>query len=67
MNWRVKDAEGDPLTYAKVSGPEWLEIPMPRSTNGNPKKSDRGTNVFVLSVTDGFNPRVLAEMTLEVE
>ena len=34
---------------------------------GTPKKSDRGTNVFVLSVTDGFNPPVLAEMTLEVE
>ena len=33
---------------------------------GTPKKSDRGTNVL-LSVTDGFNPPVLAEMTLEVE
>ena len=69
VNWRVKDAEGDPLTYAKVSGPEWLELSNAQYGRlmGTPKKSDRGTNVFVLSVTDGFNPPVLAEMTLEVE
>ena len=69
VNWRVKDAEGDPLTYAKVSGPEWLEISNAQYGRlmGTPKKSDRGSNVFVLSVTDGFNPPVLAEMTLEVE
>ena len=69
VNWRVKDAEGDPLTYAKVSGPEWLEMSNAQYGRlmGTPKKSDRGTNVFVLSVTDGFNPPVLAEMTLEVE
>ena len=69
VNWRVKDAEGDPLTYAKVSGPEWLQMSNAQYGRlmGTPKKSDRGTNVFVLSVTDGFNPPVLAEMTLEVE
>ena len=69
VNWRVKDAEGDPLTYAKVSGPEWLEMSNAQYGRlmGTPKKSDRGSNIFVLSVTDGFNPPVLAEMTLEVE
>jgi hypothetical protein len=35
--------------------------------SGTPEKSDRGTNVFVVSVTDGFSPPVVAEMTLEVE
>ena len=69
VNWRVKDAEGDPLSYAKVSGPEWLEMSNAQYGRlmGTPKKSDRGSNIFVLSVTDGFNPPVLAEMTLEVE
>ena len=69
VNWRVKDAEGDPLTYAKVSGPEWLNVSNAQYGRlmGTPQKSDRGTNVFVLSVSDGFNLPVLAEMTLEVE
>ena len=69
VNWRVKDIEGDQLTYAKVSGPEWLTMGNAQYGRliGTPKKSDRGTNVFVLSVTDGFNPPVIAEMTLEVE
>ena len=69
VNWRVKDAEGDSLTYAKISGPEWLKMSNVKygRLNGIPKKSDRGTNVFVLSVTDGVNPPALAEMTLEVK
>lgn len=69
VNWRVKDVEGDSLTYAKISGPEWLKMSNAKygRLNGIPTKSDRGTNVFVLSVTDGVNPPVLAEMTLEVQ
>ena len=69
VNWRVKDNEGDPLVFAKVSGPDWLVMSNSQygRLKGIPKKSDRGTNVFVISVTDGFNPPVLAEMTLEVE
>ena len=68
MNWRVKDIEGDQLTYAKVSGPEWLTMANAQYGRliGTPKESDRGTTVFVIS-TDGFNPPVIAEMTLEVE
>ena len=69
VNWRVKDVEGDSLTYAKISGPEWLKMSNAKygRLNGIPTKSDRGTNIFVLSVTDGVNPPVLAEMTLEVQ
>ena len=69
VNWRVKDVEGDSLTYVKISGPEWLKMSNAKygRLNGIPTKSDRGTNVFVLSVTDGVNPPVLAEMTLEVQ
>ena len=69
VNWRVKDIEGDSLTYAKISGPDWLKMANAKygRLNGIPTKSDRGTNVFVLSVTDGVNPPVLAEMTLEVQ
>jgi iduronate 2-sulfatase len=50
-------------------GTEWLKMSNAKygRLNGIPTKSDRGTNVFVLSVTDGVNPPVLAEMTLEVQ
>lgn len=69
INWRVKDAEGDPLSYAKVSGPAWLEMSNAKYGRlmGTPSKSDRGLNQFVVSVSDGVNPPVLAEMTLEVK
>lgn len=69
VNWRVKDAEGDSLTFEKVSGPAWLEMSNSKygRLTGIPGKSDRGDNIFVISVTDGFNSPVVAEMTLEVK
>lgn len=69
VNWRVKDAESDRLTYAKVSGPAWLKMSNAKlgRLTGTPTKSDRGINEFVLSVSDGTNPPVSAEMTLEVK
>ncbi|MFL2847901.1 MAG: sulfatase [Coraliomargaritaceae bacterium] len=69
VNWRVKDPESDSLTYAKVSGPAWLKMSNAKlgRVTGIPTKSDRGINQFSLSVSDGINPPVLAEMTLEVK
>jgi arylsulfatase A-like enzyme len=69
VNWRVKDAESDRLTYAKVSGPAWLKMSNAKlgRLTGTPAKSDRGINEFVLSVSDGTNSPVSAEMTLEVK
>jgi hypothetical protein len=65
----VKDPESDSLTYAKVSGPAWLKMSNAKlgRVTGIPTKSDRGINQFSLSVSDGINPPVLAEMTLEVK
>ncbi|TRX53924.1 putative Ig domain-containing protein [Thalassomonas sp. M1454] len=63
---RVTDAESDPLTFNKVSGPTWLTINANGKIEGTPLNSDVGTNVFVVSVTDGFNSPVNATMTIEV-
>lgn len=69
VNWRVTDAEKDSLYYAKVSGPEWLDLTNAQygRFNGTPSDSDRGLNTFVISVSDGVNPPVEARMNLEVK
>ncbi len=69
VNFRVKDPEGDPLTYSKVSGPSWLKMTNSKygRVSGIPLKSDVGLNEFIVSVSDGVNPPVQATMLLEVK
>jgi hypothetical protein len=68
VNWRVTDAEGDALFYSKVSGPAWLTMTNAAFglLEGTPAQSDVGTNVFVVSVSDGVNAPVLATMQVTV-
>ncbi|TRX56678.1 putative Ig domain-containing protein [Thalassomonas sp. M1454] len=68
VNWRVTDAEGDPLTYTLISGPAWLSITNTTTAKfeGTPSISDVGVNNFVISVSDGINPAVQANMSIEV-
>jgi hypothetical protein len=47
------DWEGDPLTYAKTSGPAWLTVASNGAVSGTPPTSAQGTNNFVVSVADG--------------
>lgn len=47
------DPNGDPLTYAKFSGPAWLNIGANGVVSGTPALTDSGTNSFKISVTDG--------------
>jgi Putative Ig domain len=46
------DLNGDALTYAKVSGPTWLNVTANGSLSGVPANSDANTNSFVISATD---------------
>jgi hypothetical protein len=66
LNHLVDDPEGDPTTMAKVSGPDWLDVtnPSPGKIEGVPTVADPGTNVFVLSITDGMHDPVEATMTI---
>jgi arylsulfatase A-like enzyme/GH35 family endo-1,4-beta-xylanase len=68
INWRVTDPESDPVTFVKVTGPEWLTIANAATGKlvGTPTQSDVGVGEFVISVSDGINPPVEATMNLEV-
>lgn len=47
------DQNGDLLSFAKVSGPDWLSIDNSGSITGTPSSDDLGENSFVVSVSDG--------------
>jgi len=64
--WNVTDAENDPISFAKVSGPAWLSVASDGNITGTPVQSDVGANVFVVSASDGMNPAVQATMNVEV-
>jgi hypothetical protein len=48
----ASDLNGDPLTFAKVSGPAWLNVAANGFLSGVPANSDANTNTFVVSVRD---------------
>jgi len=43
---------GDVMTFAKVTGPAWLNVGADGTLSGTPQGTDDGTNVFVVSVTN---------------
>jgi hypothetical protein len=47
------DADSDPLTYSKFSGPAWLTIAPNGALSGTPALADACTNTWQISVTDG--------------
>jgi Putative Ig domain/Galactose oxidase, central domain len=49
----ASDLNGDALTFAKVSGPAWLNVASNGSLSGTPLSPDVGNNSFVVSVADG--------------
>jgi hypothetical protein len=48
----ASDLNGDVLTYAKISGPAWLNVAANGTLSGTPSDSDANTNTFVMSVKD---------------
>lgn len=53
------DAEGDPLTYSKTSGPAWLSIAPNGRLSGIPSAGDVGDNVFTVRVSDGMGSNTI--------
>jgi len=45
-------ADGDILTFGKISGPAWLSVASDGELSGTPTDIDAGTNTFVVSVTN---------------
>jgi hypothetical protein len=48
----ASDLNGDALTYAKISGPAWLNVAPNGALSGTPADSDTNLNTFVVSVRD---------------
>ncbi len=48
----ASDPDSDPLTFSKVTGPDWLNVASNGSLFGTPSDSDVGINVFIVRVED---------------
>jgi uncharacterized repeat protein (TIGR03803 family) len=57
---------GDTLTFAKVSGPAWLNVSTNGTLSGIPGRTDTGTNTFVVGVTSEANLSGIATMMISV-
>jgi hypothetical protein len=57
---------GDTLTFAKVSGPGWLNVAADGTLSGTPLSADAGSNSFVVSVTDPQNLSASATLNINV-
>jgi lysophospholipase L1-like esterase len=62
----ASDPNGDPITFAKVSGSVWLSVAGNGSLGGTPLSSDVGSNGFVVSATDPGGLSNTATMNLTV-
>ena len=49
----ASDANGDPILYSKISGPEWLIVAADGSLSGIPTINDIGVNSFIVEASDG--------------
>lgn len=57
---------GDTISFAKVSGPAWLNVAANGALTGTPTNSDIGTNSFVIRLTDAYGVSASASMSLVV-
>jgi hypothetical protein len=62
----ASDADSDPLTYSKVSGPTWLSIATDGSLSGTPSSSDVGANNWSVQVDDGNGGTDTATLNITV-
>jgi hypothetical protein len=62
----ASDLNGDPLTFAMVSGPAWLNVAANGTLSGTPLSPDVGNNSFGVSVTDPGGLSNTATMNITV-
>ncbi len=62
----ITGADGNELTFSKISGPDWLAVSAAGALSGIPRKTEEGENEFVLSVSDG-TLLVSINLTITVE
>ncbi len=57
---------GDTLTFAKLSGPSWLQVASNGALSGTPANGDVGTNLFTVKVSDAANAHHEAQLSIQV-
>ncbi|MFC7337854.1 GH92 family glycosyl hydrolase [Haloferula chungangensis] len=62
----ASDPDSDPMSYAKVSGPEWLLVAADGTLSGTPLVEDIGISSFEVSVTDNQDGTDTATLTIQV-
>ncbi|HEV2328345.1 MAG TPA: protease pro-enzyme activation domain-containing protein [Verrucomicrobiae bacterium] len=60
------DLNGSSLTYAKISGPAWLNVAANGALSGTPLSPNVGADSFVVSATDPTSSSTNATMTINV-
>ncbi|MDH4203628.1 MAG: putative glycoside hydrolase [Phycisphaerae bacterium] len=60
------DADSDPLTYSKISGPSWLAVYSDGTIGGIPAESDIGSNSFGVRVFDNKGGTATATLNISV-
>jgi hypothetical protein len=63
----ANDPESDPMTFAKVSGPTWLNVATNGVLSGMPVNADVGLNSWIVQVSDGTNSPVAATLEITVD
>ena len=61
------DADGDPLTYSKLTGPAWLNISPDGTLSGTPGSGDKGMNKWTVEVSDGRGGTDQATLMINVK
>jgi autotransporter-associated beta strand protein len=60
----ASDADSNPLTFAKVSGPAWLSVAADGTLSGTPSNNEVGANIFTVSLSDSI--ALAVETTLNI-
>ncbi len=50
---QAADPDGDPITYTKIAGPDWLNIETNGVLSGTPGTTNTGVNTWTVQVSDG--------------
>jgi len=67
ISTNASDLNADAMTFAKVSGPAWLNVSGGGILSGTPLSADVGTNSFVVSVTDTGGAASTATLNINVQ
>lgn len=63
----ASDPDGNPLTFSKVSGPDWLTVHSDGSLDGSPGPGDLGSNNFSVRVTDPGGLSADASVEIQID